>query len=104
MKKFLLLLVIVFTISSCVYETVNKDTSIPKEAVDYSTHLRDSSNGLYLYRGEDNHFLFRKDSTSVVLIEKYSTENSNLDLGPLGVFALLVIFIIVGMILRMFFE
>lgn len=76
MKKILTLITILI-LSSCAYEPVSDGTTmsllIVKKA---NTILKDSSNGYYPIYSSDHHYWFKKDSTSIHLVQKYFTDSS----------------------------
>lgn len=94
-----LLLIFVLSLSACVYEPVKPDTFIRVDAQNYGLTLKDSSNGLYLFKSDKEDYLFKKDSTQVRLIEKYNTSKGRISIVPeMLLILIMLIFIILGVI------
>lgn len=106
MKKILIVLSIILVLGSCTYAPVDSSTNIPVSAQQYSLKLKDSVNGLYLFKfkddkiGHNRDFIFKKDSTSIKLIEKYKTNeySANISLLPLLIFVLILVMVSLALI------
>ena len=101
MKKLIIIALMVIGLQSCVYQKVDDNTDVPNSVQQYSQTLKDSVNGIYIVKKIKDDYIFKKDSTSVRLIEKYDTNTFNVSVNVLIFFIILFftgLFLIVAII------
>lgn len=76
MKKVAIIIALLM-LASCTYTPVNQSTKMSKSAQEFSMSVKDTTDGLYLYKDLDDKrdYLFQKTGERVALIEKYRTNN-----------------------------
>lgn len=104
MKKIILLLLVVFTISSCAYNKVDKSTEIPNKVSNYILNTDSTTlEQVYVYYdnevGSSKHFYFDKDKN---LIQIYSVSKMDISMHGISFILFILLAFLVGWALKSF--